>query len=272
MQIASKVSMWSGARTRTAKDYVQSGLVAMWDGIENAGWGRHVSELPIKFGYRNLVNLANPTVTYGGADYDFGLNVVNMSVEDDGLAWNSTSAWAGWGAIFNNTQIDSTTALSIISSVMPTVNAVQEMTTELVCTCNAPLATPELSILVAGYNERAIYSSYSTNGSLTVRWNVGGAVRYSVVQSPLKTGPQSITIVQTATEGRVYIDGQLVFTRTGACGWFYLNMFAFLRANSIRSNYTPNGKFNTLRIYNRALTADEIAANYAIDKARFNLP
>ena len=25
----------------TARDYVQSGLVAMWDGIENAGWGTH---------------------------------------------------------------------------------------------------------------------------------------------------------------------------------------------------------------------------------------
>lgn len=26
---------------KTAKDYVQDGLVAMWDGIENAGWGVH---------------------------------------------------------------------------------------------------------------------------------------------------------------------------------------------------------------------------------------
>ena len=272
MLINLRNAMMMEKRKPTARDYVQSGLVAMWDGIENAGWGRHVSELPIKFGYRNLVNLANPTVTYEGADYDFGLNVVNMSVEDDGLAWNSTSAWAGWGYVFNNTQIDSTTASSIISSVMPTVNGVQEMTTELVCTCNAPLATPELSILVAGHNERAIYSSYSTSGNLTVRWSVGGALRYSVVQSPFETGSQAITIVQTATEGRVYIDGQLVFTRTGACGSFYLNMFAFLRANAIRSAYTPNGKFHTLRIYNRILTAAEIAANNAIDKARFRLP
>ena len=25
----------------TARDYVQDGLIAMWDGIENAGWGKH---------------------------------------------------------------------------------------------------------------------------------------------------------------------------------------------------------------------------------------
>ena len=30
--------------------------------------------------------------------------------------------------------------------------------------------------------------------------------------------------------------------------------------------------YKMLRLYSRALTADEIAANYAIDKARFGLP
>ena len=29
--------------------------------------------------------------------------------------------------------------------------------------------------------------------------------------------------------------------------------------------------FCSLRVYSRALTADEVAANYAVDKARFNL-
>ena len=30
-----------GKSEPTARDYVQTGLVAMWDGIENAGWGAH---------------------------------------------------------------------------------------------------------------------------------------------------------------------------------------------------------------------------------------
>lgn len=33
-----------------------------------------------------------------------------------------------------------------------------------------------------------------------------------------------------------------------------------------------NGRFYSIRIYDRTLTADEIAHNYAIDKERFNLP
>ena len=35
--------MVSAAKMPTARDYVQNGLVAMWDGIENAGWGIHDS-------------------------------------------------------------------------------------------------------------------------------------------------------------------------------------------------------------------------------------
>ena len=40
-----------------------------------------------------------------------------------------------------------------------------------------------------------------------------------------------------------------------------------------RTNYMCfDGDIFCIRVYNRALTADEIAANYAIDKARFGLP
>lgn len=38
------------------------------------------------------------------------------------------------------------------------------------------------------------------------------------------------------------------------------------------ASYQNTQRYYTIRVYNRALTAAEIAANYAIDKARFNLP
>ena len=38
------------------------------------------------------------------------------------------------------------------------------------------------------------------------------------------------------------------------------------------TNYDGSGEFFTLRVYGQELTAAEIAANYAIDKRRFNLP
>lgn len=41
--LALRGMMWGAARKSgpTARDYVQNGLVAMWDGIENVGWGTH---------------------------------------------------------------------------------------------------------------------------------------------------------------------------------------------------------------------------------------
>ena len=42
---------------------------------------------------------------------------------------------------------------------------------------------------------------------------------------------------------------------------------------SLISSYNGfKGKMFALRLYSRALAAEEVAANYAIDKERFNLP
>ena len=41
MLINLRNALMAGKRTPTAKDYVQDGLLALWDGIENAGWGTH---------------------------------------------------------------------------------------------------------------------------------------------------------------------------------------------------------------------------------------
>ena len=42
MQLAARIGAWAKiGEVPTAKDYVQDGLLAIWDGIENAGWGLH---------------------------------------------------------------------------------------------------------------------------------------------------------------------------------------------------------------------------------------
>ena len=67
-----------------------------------------------------------------------------------------------------------------------------------------------------------------------------------------------------------YIDGALVWTEpgatsdsTGATSGYFAN-----RADLQRG---LDAKYYSVRLYSRALTAAEIAANYAVDKARFNL-
>ena len=47
--------------------------------------------------------------------------------------------------------------------------------------------------------------------------------------------------------------------------------FTYSPLNSVGADYAGNRLYCS-RLYSRALTADEIAANYAVDKVRFNLP
>lgn len=46
----------------TARDYVQTGLLAMWDGIENAGFGQHSDTLDV---WKDLSNNGNDAVKFG---------------------------------------------------------------------------------------------------------------------------------------------------------------------------------------------------------------
>jgi hypothetical protein len=69
-----------------------------------------------------------------------------------------------------------------------------------------------------------------------------------------------------------YIDGQLATGTVSANSW---SSRAGTFGLSGADNYTLwnfVGNYYCVRLYSRALTAAEIANNYAIDKARFNLP
>ena len=95
--------------------------------------------------------------------------------------------------------------------------------------------------------------------------------------SPNDTNPRLFTVVPSVSSGRasaaVYVNGVYVqtvqnTTMTASTPPTYIDV-----AN--RSN-SPNRGMNVdiyaIRCYSRVLTDAEIAANYAIDKARFNLP
>lgn len=71
-----------------------------------------------------------------------------------------------------------------------------------------------------------------------------------------------------ATAVKLYIDGQLFETKSAVTGT--------ITPTSINQMYYPNmtryakGKWGCTRWYNRVLTADEIAANYAIDAGKYD--
>ena len=79
MLIAARTGAWSkiGGGLPTARDYVQDGLIAMWDGIENAGWGVHDSNATA---WKDLIG-----GTVGDLDV-FGANIGENAVRLNGVS------------------------------------------------------------------------------------------------------------------------------------------------------------------------------------------
>ena len=65
----------------TAKDYIQDGLVAMWDGIENAGWGVHDANATT---WKDLIG--DLDLSKGNASYTWGNNYTQLT--RTGAGWN----------------------------------------------------------------------------------------------------------------------------------------------------------------------------------------
>lgn len=76
----------------------------------------------------------------------------------------------------------------------------------------------------------------------------------------------------TATKDTGYVDASALTSRSYAND-FINHGYLCLWGRNGNTNYQPFvGKIYCVRVYRRPLTAQEIAANYAIDKARFGLP
>jgi hypothetical protein len=77
----------------------------------------------------------------------------------------------------------------------------------------------------------------------------------------------------SATTSACYVDGsELPSASHSADAWNNQSYTGIGGRHWQNHNYRAVGDYYCVRFYNRALTAAEVAANYAIDKARFNLP
>ena len=205
--------------TPTAKSYVQDGLIAMWDGIENAGWGVHDAAATT---WKNLISNNDLGPTQG-------------MWSDDGLICTG-------GMILLVRIEDSVSTLEIVCSTSR-VNTAQ-------------------LVFNARRNPSGNFDAgFSFRGNNTVNFYDGGPC--FLASNP--TGINSYAYVWT---GSVLYENGAVKTSLGSGATFRTSYNGI----STRSEYPYHGKICRIGCYSRALTAEEIAANYAIDKERFNLP
>lgn len=227
MNIGARIGAWHGGKP-TARDYVQNGLIAMWDGIENAGWGVHDQNATV---WRDLVGTRNIAIRRNAAWTDDSFLCSNQ---------NSTSA-QGY------------------------------------CAGTAPFVTGEfvyrLDDAFAPLNEFYLFSSgvatgmfgFGLNSVYTTRGSYG---RYRSNIGQYRHIPMSVAA--TISPFCIYRDGtEMSVTHESTAP--AIGAGILLNGRESTNNQSINGAVYVIRLYSRLLSSTEIATNYAIDKARFNL-
>lgn len=207
----------------TASDYIQDGIVAMWDGIENAGWGVHDANATV---WKDLVG-------------DKDITLVGGAFADNSLVCDGTR-YAGY-----NSEV---------------VNAIQ---IELVANAKAykkrcwiastgQSSSSKYTGFVGWYDRGLCFGAFDTSREMML----GTINSYSFVANSSNTYENG-TLVETVS-GRADLTPQAA---RGICIVVGGQMNNPLRCD-----------IYSFRLYNRALTPEEIQHNYNIDKRRFNLP
>lgn len=252
MIIGARTAAWaqSGGGVPTARDYVQDGLVAMWDGIENAGWGVHY--------YSDTVwqDLMRPAGT--GIPIDSTMRFTN----------NGLSVTVDKGVIFGG----ATQTSFYLQNFPLDTSSFECVFTADEYSPNADIANGIFGIEI-GDRRRFVYGM--PWGVKYYSWPEGmGFSYYAYNSSSIFNTPGSHYVAWSQNDeskDRMYIDAELVKsvdTKTSSLSFSHRMNFnrVFNGVGGI------GGVYHCLRIYSRALSAAEIAANYAVDKARFNLP
>lgn len=232
-------ALMTGKRGPTAKDYVQTGLVAMWDGIENAGWGVHDASATT---WKDLV---------GNRDWTLG---PSTSYE-----WTANS--------FDAKDQFAATQDFIDGSLVSTVEFCARIKT-------TPLAgSGNFAYIIIGraHTPGAPYYGLLVRGDTAAlmachNYWIGAATAYKDSATSMSF-PDYLNLNALA-----YFNGVGVSTSMANT----LNYNATTRGTVARIGGTLGQSMSievfNMRLYSTVLTAAEIARNYAIDKARFNLP
>ena len=199
----------------TAQSYVQDGLIAHWDGLENVGYGTNDVKATV---WKNLVP--------GGLD----LTIKNGTWTDCALQSN------GKLAANNTSSLDYQTLEIVFKS---------EKTGAYTW-----LFSNGVSKYCVLANNRTQW--INNRGITTFNYNM--------------TGQHSLSWVN---DKAAYIDGVATTYGNYNDTWGAGNSGVHIGARYNDGAYGFTGKYYVIRAYNRELTAEEVAANHAVDEARF---
>ena len=220
--------------------YVTDRLVAMWDGEWNAGGGVHD---------------ANATMW---KDIAVGTHDIPLSSVVSSFSANSFDYISGRAYMENS--------IDVVNAVWDEGYTVELIIKEL----ESPLSDSNAMIFGGDYHRTgAFFATSDTNIRCCIRDGSGMTLSRSTnVNLSFATSYANGKYLGYLNGARKYSIYRTPYTSSTAATYFGVGSAGGFGWVS-RSGKT---KFYSIRIYSRALTADEIAANYEIDKARFNLP
>ena len=220
----------------TAADYIQEGLVAMWDGIENAGWGLHDYDATV---WVDLI---------GGNNMSF---IGDCSFGDDYCHFQSSTS-------YSNAPLTSE-MLSLLSSGYSDQCVVVEHAIFSTGSANGIFAINKCGLNVRGT-------------SLSIIQPVRPSGTGSYIYHTLSTGAYSIMADNSSS--LIYENSEIISSQAGyiISQASSSNGFTVNRRENFYQYGLGSLKVGCRRVYTRVLSTDEIAYNCKIDKLRFNLP
>lgn len=221
------------------QEYIQDGLVAWFDAENNTGTG-HASSISV---WKNLANNGYDAQTTSYTDMVFNDNYIQFS---------SYSTYA-----------------PEFRFQVPTSG----LTFEVVCVATSPIASSQAPLLsnFSGVGYGLQNATFTDGVGMTI--NNGSWHDMNIVPSSQWNTSKIYTITGTydGTAMKGYADG--VLTNTENTSGTARSDYSTLRIFGANTSNTTllTGKVYCVRCYNRALTAEEVAHNRAIDFERFGV-
>ena len=222
-----------GAFAETSASYIRSGLVAHWDGVENAGRGAHNSSATA---WKDLI---------GGREF----TLYNVSVEDNAMVF------AGAQTSYGELSAADTAA---------TFETASDGTLEIVYAS----ATGTGSQVALQSSETAGHAFGIRNGTQILA--VAGSANSTVVFNFTSGTATNIVSVRytSAKSVNVRVGGEQLQSTDNSC-WTGPSAVTTIGTRSNKNSAPFNGCIYSIRVYNRKLTDAEIDANHAVDRKRF---
>ena len=231
--------------------YIRKGLVANFDGIDNAGTGAHDSSAT-----------AWTDLTGNG----------NNATKASSTTWNGTDGWTS-------------------TSAQPfTIPAGSGSATTIAGTTATKVFTAQFAVKPSRHNARqTFFGQYDKNG-VAIEHNSGDSNKPGYMRAYYNYIPGSIaaaddkftqilvtsgewasmSLLSDTAQQTIWKNGESSQTFVKTLNGTLTNICASIIGGDTRSTQGYQGTYNAFRLYNRVLSEDEVKVNAAIDDRRFN--